>query len=136
MTFLKNYFISFHQVDAAGILFFGHVFTLAHQAFEAFLIEKLQIPWHEWFQNPAWIVPIIQTQASYQYPLLAGSPCQIDLTVTDIRHSSFRIDYQFSQENKVSCQAYTVHVFCHKITQQKLEIPKIVRNALERHLIK
>lgn len=134
MAFHTAYFIPFHQVDAAGILFFGHVFTFAHQAFENFLTDELRIPWKQWFQNSEWCVPIIQTHSAYHHPLHAGDHCQIQLEVVEIRQTSFRIDYRIKQKDILCCEAYTVHVFCNKQTQQKIEIPPSIRQALEKHL--
>lgn len=135
MTFGTTLFISFHQVDAAGVLFFGHAFTIAHQTFEQFITQQLQISWQDWFQNSNWIVPIIHTQASYRHPLTAGSNCQIKLEVTAIRHSSFQISYEFNQDCIPCCQIQTTHVFCDKKTKQKIDIPIQIREALDKYLL-
>ena len=68
LSFYYPCFIPFHLADPAGILFFGHAFTLFHQAFEHFVIEKLECPWDLWFQNPEWIVPIKRAEAEYGSP--------------------------------------------------------------------
>lgn len=121
--FQKDVFIPFHYVDAAGILFFGHVFTLAHQTFETFVIETLQCPWQHWFHHPKWIIPIKNTEANYFAPLLAGQTCQIQLKIEELRTSSFCIHYDFFQNNQLCSTVKMIHVFCDRLNQQKISIP-------------
>lgn len=127
MPFERDVFIPFHLVDAAGVIFFSHVFTLAHQVFESYISECLHIPWEQWFQNDAWIVPIKQTDATYYKPLLAGQPCSIRLQVTELKTSSFQICYQFYQQEWECCRVKSVHVFCDRLTGKKREIPESIR---------
>jgi acyl-CoA thioester hydrolase/1,4-dihydroxy-2-naphthoyl-CoA hydrolase len=123
--------IPFHLTDAAGILFFGHVFTLAHQAFEHFVIYQLECPWTFWFQNPDWIVPIKHAEAQYIHPLQAGEECQIKLLVATLSTSSFILSSSFHQQQKVCCIVKTVHVFCHRLTKRKMLIPPFLLPRLQ-----
>lgn len=129
--FQKDLFIPFHYVDAAGIAFFGHIFTLAHQTFEAFVMETLQCPWHHWFHHPEWIVPIKNTEANFFAPLLAGQTCQIQLKVKEIRTSSFCMHYDFFQNEHLCCTVKMSHVFCDRIKQQKIPIPTQLLTTLQ-----
>ena len=124
-------FIPFHLTDTAGILFFGHVFTLAHQAFEHFVIHQLECPWSHWFQNPGWIVPIKHAEAQYFHPLHAGLECQIEILVTALTTSSFTLNSSFYQQNLCSV-VKTVHVFCNHLTKQKMPIPQSILIPLQR----
>lgn len=130
-TFDYEILIPFHFVDAVGIVFFGHAMTLAHQAFEHFIIEGIQIPWSAWFQNTDWIVPIKHCEADYFFPIKAGESCRISLKVFDIGSSSFTMVYSFYQNDHICCMAKTVHVFCHKTTKQKLVIPQTIMEKLQ-----
>jgi acyl-CoA thioesterase FadM len=118
-------FIPFHLADPAGILFFGHVFTLAHEAFEHFVIDAIQSPWTDWFQNSEWIVPIKHAEANYMRPLQAGDECQIELVVTDLSASSFTMNAAFIQQH-LCCEVKTVHVFCSRAQKQKIPIPSFL----------
>ena len=124
------YFIPFHLADPAGILFFGHVFTLVHQAFEHFVLHQLKYSWNEWFQHPEWIVPICHAEAQYRQPIRAGQECLIEIVVSDISHSSFTLTSTLYQSS-LCCSVKTVHVFCHRISQQKLAIPSQLRTLLQ-----
>ncbi len=122
--------LPFHLADPAGIVFFGHVFSLAHQAFEQFILQQLECPWPVWFQNTEWIVPIKHTEADYVYPLHAGKDCQIELSLINLSLSSITLHYSFSQE-KLCCSVKTIHVFCSKQTKQKMPIPPDILPRLQ-----
>jgi acyl-CoA thioester hydrolase/1,4-dihydroxy-2-naphthoyl-CoA hydrolase len=115
--------VPFHLADPAGMLFFGHAFTLFHQAFEHFILHQLAYPWHLWFQNPDWIVPIKHAEAQYLAPIQAGQDCQIELIVSSVSTSSFTIASSI-QQNQSCCSIKTVHVFCNRLTKKKMPIPQ------------
>jgi len=114
--------IPFHLADPAGVLFFGHAFTLFHQAFESFVIHQLHCPWTFWFQHPEWIVPIKRAEGEYLCPILAGQQCHIELVVSSLSTSSFVLVSSFYQ-NQLCCLVKTVHVFCSRLTRQTIPIP-------------
>lgn len=115
-------FIPFHLSDSAGILFFGHVFTLAHQAYEQFVIHQLECPWEQWFRNSDWIVPIKHAEADYHSPIAAGQDCRFDITIDSVATTSFTLSTSLFQE-RLCCTVKTVHVFCDPRTKQKIPIP-------------
>lgn len=123
-------FIPFHLADPAGILFFGHAFTLFHQAFESFVIHQLECPWSFWFQNPEWIVPIKHAEAQYSSPLRAGQECQMELSVASVSTSSFSLTTIFHQE-QLCCSTKTVHIFCNRLSKQKMAIPQNLLSNLQ-----
>lgn len=130
-TFDYEVFIPFYWSDPAGILFFGQSFSIAHLAFEQFVIHKLSMKWNEWFQNPAWIVPVKQAEAHFSIPLFAGKNCLVKLQIADIRTSSFTSFYHIFQDEKECCVVKTVHVFCDRQTKQKQDIPFPIKTLLE-----
>lgn len=131
-SFQYEVYVPFHLGDPAGILFFGHVFSLTHEAFENFIVQELGIPWNDWFQNGDYIVPIKQTEANFLVPIKSGKPCTIDLTISEVRNSSFSVSYRLFQDDVECCQLKTVHVFCNRKTLKKQDIPAAVRQKIER----
>ena len=131
MIFQTKIFIPFHLVDAAGVLFFSHSFTLAHMAFEQFITENLDIPWACWFQNSEWVVPIKSAEADYLHPLLAGQICTIKIQVIEVRQSSFVLDYLVIQNAVECCKMKTLHVFCNRPPNKKMAIPQVIKTQLE-----
>jgi len=130
--FIKETYIPFHLGDAAGILFFGHLFSLAHETYELFVQKKLTILWQNWFDHPDWIVPIKQTHSCYYHPVKVGSSYQIGLSIKKIGVSSFVLTYQLIQEQTLFCEVETVHVFCHRDLFQKIPIPPSVLVKLKK----
>jgi 1,4-dihydroxy-2-naphthoyl-CoA hydrolase len=126
-------FIPFHLSDPAGILFFGHVFSLTHQAFEHFVIHQLECSWAFWFQNPEWIVPIKQAHAQYFQPLRAGQECQIQLALSTLSTCSFTLTSDFIQDREMACSVETIHVFCDRATRAKIPIPPLLLTPLQNY---
>lgn len=121
-SYLHSCLVPFHLSDPAGILFFSHVFTLFHQAYEHFVLDQFPLPWNMWFQNPDWILPIKHAEAQYFYPLQAGQKCQLELSVTALSSTSFTLTTLFHQ-SQLCCSVKTVHVFCRRESKQKKPIP-------------
>lgn len=126
----RTVFTPFQLGDPAGIVFFGHLFSLAHEVYEQFIQEKLSITWSDWFNNEEWIVPIKQTQASYFVPLFAGLWYQVRLELKQMTTSSLTLVYRFYKEEVEHCQIEILHVFCDRRTKKKLSIPQEIRNKL------
>lgn len=122
ITFNYTCPVSFHMADPAGILFFGNIFTLFHQAFEHFVVNRLECPWQDWFQNPEWFVPIKQADAQFFKPILAGKECRLELSVGPVSNSSFTMHSSVLQKELCS-SLKTVHVFCSKQNKAKMVIP-------------
>lgn len=128
--FTSNIFIPFHLADPGGILFFGNIFTLAHQSYEQMVSQKLKIAWADWFQNPDWIVPIKEASATYHGPIFAGQDCRVEIRFTQVRSSSFEVTYDLFQ-NDVNCSTVkTVHVFCCRHTGKKCPIPDSLHHKI------
>ena len=126
----QEVFIPFYWSDPAGIMFFGHSFSIAHLAFEQFVMKNLSLNWNEWFQNPDWIVPIKQTEATYLHTLVPGKNCVVKLEIGEIRTSSFTVHYHLFQDEVECCVLKTIHVFCNRQTKQKQIIPASIKEAL------
>lgn len=122
--------IPFHQVDPAGILFFGHVFTIAHQAFETFITETLNIQWQEWFQNPEWCVPLKHVSADYLRPIVGGDRYIVSIAVEEVKETSFILKTIISKDDIDHCHVKSVHLFVDKTILQKIPIPKLYKDLL------
>lgn len=129
-SYTKATYLPFHLADPAGIVFFGHVFALAHEAFEHFITDKLEFSWNFWFQNDEWAVPIKHTEASYFHPLLAGKSCLISLTAVNMTNCSFTTVYEITQSGIKNCEIKIVHVFIDKFTKSKTPIPEAIKLQL------
>lgn len=123
MTFRSSVYIPFHLADPGGILFFGHVFALAHEAYEQFVQNELGCDWEYWFQNPNWIVPIKKAEANFLSQIQAGQNCTVDVEVVAVSTSSFTLRSTLSQQIPC-CEVLTVHIFCDRALKTKRAIPQ------------
>jgi acyl-CoA thioesterase FadM len=134
--FLFRTHVRFHQADPAGIMFFGHVGALAHDAYEGF-VGSLGFTYSEWFENPEWAVPIRRTTCDYLRPMPAGLELTIVVGVEKIGETSFTLTYSFHGRDNVDRHDETfakmqiVHSFIDKKTRAKFPIPSVVRGKLE-----
>lgn len=124
-------FISFDLVDAAGIVYFSHLFTLSHHLFEMAIVPLLDMSWKEWFANEHWITPIKHCEATYHKPLVGGQAYDIVASIRHIGESSFSIDYSFSISREEHCLVTIVQVFCDRHTGKKTPIPPSIRQRLQ-----
>lgn len=122
--------VRFHQVDSVGIVFFGNVFALAHDAYEDF-VQHLGFSLKEWFENPEWAVPIRQSGCEYFRPLMQGDELKIQVTVEKLGENSFSLKYGFYRASDLCCEVRLVHVFMNIKTRVKMPMPSLVRERLE-----
>jgi acyl-CoA thioesterase FadM len=76
------------------------------------------------------MVPIKQASADYKKGLQAGFPCLIQISILQIRNSSFEVEFLFYQDETLCCRVKTIHVFCSRVSLQKREIPLSIHQLL------
>lgn len=129
MIFRKKTRVQFSQVDAAGILFFGRFFALAHDAFEEWLL-MMGFSWGAWFQNPDWLVPLRHVEADYFKPLRGGEEYEIEVSLVELKESSFQARFRFFQGEALHAELRHFHVFVDPRFGGKIPIPGEVRRKL------
>lgn len=108
--FIYHFRIPFHQVDRAGILFFAHVFTHAHDAYEAFMREE-ELELGGIVAAGQASVPLVHAEADYHHPLRHGDEVRVELAARQTGKTSFTLDYGFFNAENVRCASVsTVHV--------------------------
>ncbi len=123
--------VNFFDADPAGILFFGNIFRLAHQAYEIFLTQIL--PDIDYFNNKV-LLPIVHSNADYKIPIKAGEVVKVKLFVSQLRKSSFELTYLFYSGEHLKAIVQTVHVAVNKKEFKKIELPEALKNSLEKYL--
>ncbi len=121
----------FSQLDPAGILFFGEVFTICSAVYEDFL-QTLGFDWQEWFNNPAYASPVRRAEAEYFKPLEGGRAYEVGVGILALGTSSFEVGYVFQRQGTAHCRVRIVHVFIDAASRAKLPIPTSVREAFSR----
>lgn len=127
---LHDLWLPFEWADPAGIVFFGRAFSLAHQVFERFVVEELQISWVDWFQNPEWVAPVKEAFCSYHKPLYAGQRCTATLSLLEIRPRSLEVQVICVQDLQTAWEARWVIVFCSQPNLKKITIPSSIQSKL------
>jgi acyl-CoA thioesterase FadM len=131
MEFKYSTSIKFHQIDYAGIAFYGTAFELAHDALEEFVLSALQISKVDWFGNTNWIVPIKKTECTFLSPMKPFLQIDIFVKVESIGESSFCLNYKIMNKESLCAEVKTIHVFCDKINFSKINIPPQIKTKLQ-----
>ncbi len=131
--FTKYVNVNFFDTDAAGVLFFGNLFRLAHSAYEEFIGNgKFE---RNYFLDDDFAIPIVHTEANYLRPILPSTQLKVELTVEELKESSFALEYFFINEKQnILAKAKTVHVFVAKKEWKKTPIPADVKSYLMKHV--
>lgn len=124
--------IRFHQADPAGIMYFAHVFTLAHDTYEAF-IQDCGFNWQQWFTSSEFLAPIRHTECDFIRPFKAGETYDVKVEVVEFSSSSFKISYEFSKNNSKHAVVKMVHTCLDQKTFQKIEIPERIKTAFSKY---
>ena len=123
--------IGLHHTDAAGILFYSQIFTLAYEAFDAWL-EHLGVG-VAWIINESdFLFPYVHAEADYLSGMAVGQMATIDLSIEKIGASSLTVVYFFRVEERQTALVKTVHVAISKETQSKMDLPQSLIEALSR----
>ncbi len=124
--------VRLHDTDAAGVLFFAHLFRHAHDAYEALMADR-GLPLHdlirEGVEDGGFALPITRAEASYERPIRHGDDIEILVTLAETRRRSFALSYRFEdREGRARATARTVHVLTGP--GGDLELPERLRDAL------
>ena len=126
--------INFYDCDPAGILFYGNIFFFCHTAYEE-LVLTFDLKYEYWLSKE-FVVPIFTTEANYLKPLKRGDEINVEVSVTDLRKSSFELSYKCSNQSGDLCVIVkTVHVFLDKKTWQKKSLLPEIEMGLKKHKI-
>ncbi len=126
--------INFYDCDPAGILFYARIFDLCHSAYEE-LIASFGI-YDDYWGTGDYVVPIIHSEATYQKPIKFGDQIIIELNVSELKSTSFILEYNCVNEaGELCCKVKTIHVFVDKNAWQKTQLTTVLKEGLEKHLI-
>ncbi len=129
-VFKKRVDIRFSQCDPAGIMFFGNIYSQAHDFYEDFVIS-LGFTWKQWFENDDWMVPLRHTSAEHLIPIYPGDSYEMTAEVERIGESSFTGKYKMISPLGVHAEVTLVHTFINSKTHKKIPVPASVRSRLE-----
>lgn len=122
--------VRLHETDAAGILFFGNYFKIAHDAYESFMTSiGFSLSWI--LDEAEFLILITHAESEYRQSLLLGESVTVEMHVESIGQSSFVLGYIITNEsNNPVAILKTVHVAVKKDTGIKMPLPEELRKKL------
>ena len=129
-VYKKNIIVPMQDIDAAGIVFFAHLFRYAHETYETFM-GAIGYPLHEYIKRGELIIPLRNAQADFRNPIRHGDALVIELIIKKLGDSSFTIEYNCtSDQAELYAQISTVHVMVSVASKTPVLIPPKLREAL------
>lgn len=109
-AFSYPFSVRLHDTDAAGRLFFAHLFRHAHDAYEAFM-EQAGVPLARLIREGDILLPLVHAQADYHRALCQGDRVEVEVSIEEIRTRSFAVGYRFrTADGALAATAQTVHL--------------------------
>jgi YbgC/YbaW family acyl-CoA thioester hydrolase len=123
--------IPFQDIDAAGIVFFAHLFRYAHEAYEQFMLTHGH-SLADILKQGEYLLPLVHAEADYKQPLHLNEDIIIELSVKKLGDSSFTLQYHYlDNTNEVRAIVETVHVALNASQHKPMPIPDSLRAALD-----
>ena len=93
MAFCHNFRPRFHEVDRAGVIFFGRVFEYAHVAFEEVLFTVFG-DWDQLFHAHSVGLPLVNAESNFRKPIRQGDELTVESRIVRVSLGSlvFRHD--------------------------------------------
>jgi 1,4-dihydroxy-2-naphthoyl-CoA hydrolase len=121
--------IRLRNTDAAGVIYFADVFTLAHECYEAFLDEHL--PLGAILDEGEYLAPIVHADADIARPMRLSDKIVIEMQLAKTGNSSFELAYRFiDEQGETTAKAATIHVLLEAQTRQPVRIPERFKEVL------
>jgi len=122
--------IALHDTDAAGVLFFAHLFRHAHDAYEAWM-ARLGFPLDAVIRGGDLALPLVHAEADYRRPMRHGEKVGVTISVAELGEASFSIVYRFHVDgDKLAATARTVHVCIQPGEAGRRSLPESLSAAL------
>ena len=125
--------IKFREADPAQIMYFGNIFSLAHDAFEEFIVAA-GYTYREWFSPNEHIIPIRHVEGDYKAPFIPGQTYDVTVTVESLGTTSFKMKYLFEQNGRLHATVRMVHSVLNPKTKDKMPLPEIMKQRLTPYL--
>jgi 1,4-dihydroxy-2-naphthoyl-CoA hydrolase len=122
--------VKLHDTDAAGVMFFGNQFHLAHDCYEA-MMAHVGCSLVSIISSEAYLVLIVKAEGEYKKPLTAEEPVELRLTVEKIGKSSYTVFQEIrNAAGELTGTVRTVHVSVDRSTKRTCPLPERLRAAL------
>lgn len=121
--------IALHDTDAAGVLFFAHLFRHAHDAYEA-MMARIGWPVDELIRERQLALPLVHAEADYRHPMRHGDQVDVTVELKDLGDRRFSLTYGFFSDDREVATALSVHVGIEPRTGKSQALPTSLVSAL------
>ena len=129
--FDHRFTVPLHEIDAAGVLFFAHMFRHAHDAYEAFM-SSIGFSLNSILDANVYQLPLVHSEADFLRPIHHADEICIQLQVTRVGQTSFSLSFRFlDSEDSELALVRTVHVAKDPETTKSRPIPEDLRKRLK-----
>lgn len=115
--------VALHDTDAAGVLFFAHLFRHAHDAYEGLLAAR-GWPLPALVTSGPLALPLVHAEADYRQPLRHGDAVDCQVSVAAVGTGSFTLMYRFrTGDGATAATARTVHAALDRASGRSCALP-------------
>ena len=129
--FEYSFKVRLHDTDAAGVLFFAHLFRYAHDAYEAFMATA-GFPLAGLITGAGPHLPLVHAEADYVAPIRHGEEIMIRLSLDALGDTSFTLTCGFlGPDGKEKARSRTIHVALNPQTGRPTPLPVELSGVLK-----
>ena len=123
--------VRFHEVDRAGIAFFGRAFEYSHAAFEE-LLGALGL--EEALDGDSWRLPLVSAEADFAKPMRMGDRLCVELAVEQLDADSVTLRFVLRGPHRDDVRATVrhVHAAVDAARYQPITLPRELADGLAR----
>lgn len=127
--------IRFHEVDAAGLLFFPHFQLYAHEAMER-LFDPLEGGYARLILERRIGLPAVAVRSEFRAPLRYGDSAVVETRVARLGNRSLTLRYRFvrGKDGVVAAEIEHTVVSTDLVKLESCAMPDDVRKVAEAHL--
>jgi len=129
LLFSSTFTARMHDIDAAGVMFFGRFFYYIHDAYEAFLNQhSLSI---KQLLDTAVLLPISHTEADFKVPIILNEQITIEIYLQEMKEQEFILHYLLlDTSEKIKATALTHHICLDGDSKQRNALPQSIHSIL------
>lgn len=132
--FQHHHRVHLHETDSAGVLFFGQLFTLAHNAYEEWLLNA-GLSLRTLLDEGTFAIPLIHASADYHHPIQLHDLLTVTIELIEQGQSSFTLKsaiWTTEGEQSLMGEVTTIHVTTSTESGEAIPLPQTVTEALQR----
>lgn len=121
--------VALHDTDAAGVLFFAHLFRHAHDAYEA-MMARIGWPLDGLIRERQLGLPLVHAEADYRRPMRHGDQVAVRVERAELAAQGFSLAYGFVIGEQEVATALSVHAAIDPMLGKRQPLPPELARAL------